>query len=88
MLGCGCSASVTEAVVGCDRRLPAALPTCPACCSHAPCTAVYRPVCVPQKFEPYCKQASFNEMLRDPINAGGAAAQRGYQRLHIALQVT
>ena len=26
-------------------------------------------------------------MLRDPINAGGAAADRGYQRLHIALQV-
>jgi hypothetical protein len=49
---------------------------------------MYRPVCVLQKFEPYCKQASFNEMLRDPINAGGAAAQRGYQRLHIALQVT
>ena len=45
------------------------------------------PGCLPQKFEPYCKQASFKEMLRDPINAGGAAAQRGYQRLHAALQV-
>lgn len=39
-----------------------------------------------QRYEPYCRKERFNEMLRDPIAAGGAQGQRGLQRLHTVLK--
>ncbi|PSC70181.1 SNF2 family DNA-dependent ATPase [Micractinium conductrix] len=38
------------------------------------------------KYDPYSSKDSFNELLRDPISAGGAAAQRGFKRLQAVLK--
>jgi hypothetical protein len=56
------------------RAHPASLPRAPRCPR-------------PQKYEPYSRQATFKQLLREPIAAGGQAAQLGFRRLQAVLQV-
>lgn len=87
------SASAAPACAAHIELVRAAEPCCDAMSVPLPMSLLLRHAwtcrcVVPQRYEPYCRKERFNEMLRDPIAAGGAQGQRGLQRLHTVLKAS